>query len=691
MFLAILTYTSRMRQSILAVAALCVALPVVRLAAQQPPQAPPTFRSSVTLVTVDVVVLDHDGRPVPGLTADDFQIKLNGKTQPVRALSYVQVAQNAAPLTVVDVPPDEPVGRRVVTNAAPVGEARLFVLMVDDLSFPPGGGKTLFAAASRFIDRQPAGDYIGFTTSSGSGIVNPTLDRALVKKALNRVIGEFTDPRRPMTTTSPTLSIQEALDIVEFNDQSVLRGVITRECYGNNPNDVAGMRTDVLVTRSQCAGEAQSVARMIASTTRAATSRQTTAVRAAINAMKPARGLKQLVLMSQGIGAARNSLNDFEPIARAAAEAGVQLSVLVDEGEDLDAGDGGRSIANSAGEGAGAPDAGLTARRRDDRRMFRSAMQTLADASGGFFQSVLASGDVAFDRAAVAGSALYRLGVEPPSDAPEGRAFSVSTAVHRSGVTVQSNRQAVIPGPAPVVSADEQMMSAIKEGQPLFNVPIRLAVALRRASAGQVELGIGFDVPSTVAGPLAMVFGLVSQQGELKSGRKSLQLPADQSDYRLTFPLPVAPGKYQLRFAVTDATGSVGSIDVPVDAQLASMGTLNVSDVLTWWNDRSGKSQFLALDEVPVGVTDLGAGIELYPQAGTAFPAHVKVKMSLIPNGKRVAVLEREVTPLSAGDILRAETQFPMAGVALGSYTLRATVSVDGVVIGTAAAIIKKK
>src|SRR4051794_36109974 len=43
-------------------------------AAQQNP--PTTFRSSVTLVAVDVSVLDKDGRPVPGLTADDFHIKL---------------------------------------------------------------------------------------------------------------------------------------------------------------------------------------------------------------------------------------------------------------------------------------------------------------------------------------------------------------------------------------------------------------------------------------------------------------------------------------------------------------------------------------------------------------------------------------------------------------------------------------
>lgn len=680
-----------MRQ-LMVVAGLCCAASAITLADQQAPQqAPPTFRSGVTLVTVDVVVLDHDGKPVPGLTADDFQIKLNGKVQPVRALSYVQVAQEAAPMTVTDLPPDEPVGRRVATNSTPVGEARLFVLMVDDLSFTAGSGKSLFAAASRFVDRQPKGDYIGFTTTTGAGIVNPSLDRVFLKQALKKVVGDFMDPRRPVTPSSPTISIQEALDIVDYNDQGVLRNVITRECFGGNANDTASMRTDVLISRNQCAGDAQSAARMIAATTHGTTGRQTAAVIAAINAMKPAKGLKQLVLMSQGIGVARNSMNDFEPIARAAAEAGVQLSVLVDEGDDIDSGDGGRSVPSNDGEGATAPETGLTARRRDDRRMFRSSMQTLADASGGFFQSVISMPDIAFDRAAVAGSALYRLGVEPPSDAPEGRVLSVSTSVRKSGVTVQSNRQAVIPGPPPVVSSADLMKAAINEGQPLFNVPIRLAVAMRRAPSNQVELDIGLDVPSTVAGPLAMAFGLVSEKGELRGGKTQLAVPADRSNYRFTFPFAVAPGKYQLRFGVTDATGSVGSIDVPVDAHLVTMGPLTASDVLTWWTDKAGKVQFLALDEVPAGVAALGAGLELYPQPGASFPENVKVTMSLIPSGKQAAVLERDATLLSNADMLRADAQMPLADVPIGSYTLRATVTVDGKAIGTAAAVIRKR
>ena len=681
-----------MRRMMAGIFALCLTTLVsVAVAAQQPQQAPPTFRSGVTLVTIDVVVLDRDGKPVAGLTADDFQFKLNGKLQPVRALSYVQVAQQAAPMAVSDLAPDEPVGRRVVTNATPVGEARLFVLMVDDLSYVPGGGKSLFAAAARFIDRQPATDYVGLTTSSGTSVVNPTLDRRFVRQTLSRVVGEFIDPRRPFTPTSPTLSIQEALDIVDFNDQGVLRQVITRECFGGNANETASLRADQLVSRNQCGGSTESTARMIASTTRSTKERQLAAVIAAINAMKPAKGLKQLVLMSQGIGVTRNAMLDLEPVARAAAEAGVQISVLVDEGDDVDAGDGGHTRDDTRGDSIGAPDAGMTARRRDDQRMFRSAMQTLADASGGFFQTVIGNGDRAFDRAAVAGSALYRLGVEPPADAPVGRAFTVATTVKRSGVTVQANRQAVIPGPPPSVSTDEQVKAAINEGQPLFNVPIRMAVALRRASAGQVELGVGLDVPASVAGPLTMTFGLVSEKGELRSGKRQLVAPADTSNYRLTFPLPVAPGKYQLRFAISDATGSVGSIDVPVDAHLATLGTLTASDVLTWWTDASGRAQFLALDEVPAGVTALGAGIELYPAPGAAFPADVKVKMSLIPTGKTAAVVEREVTPLSGGDLLRAEAQLPLTDVPAGSYTLRATVTVEGKVIGTAAAIIRKR
>lgn len=671
-------------------AALTGVVLAVPVAAQSPASQapPPMFRSSVTLVTVDVTVLDHDGRPVPGLTERDFQVKLNGKTQPVRALSYVQVATRSANLVVTDIPP-ETTGRHVVTNNTPP-ESRLFVLFVDDLSIPPGGAKSFFEAAARWVGRLPAEDAVGLASTTGTVVVNPTRERAPVMAAVRRLTGEFADPRRPLVPNGPTVSIAEALDIVDYNDMGTLRSVIARECFGGNANEVASGAIEFLVARNQCAGQAQGAARMIAAQTRAATRRQVDAVMATVIAMKPAKGLKQLVLMSQGIGVTRNSYGTFEPVARVAADAGVQVSVLMEGGDEVDMADGGRSPENVRGDASGSPDAGLTARRREDRRMFQSSARTLADATGGFYQTIIGAADQAFDRAQVAGSAVYRLGVEPPGDAPEGAAFSVSASVKKTGVTIHTNRQAVLPGPPPVVTAEQQMTEAINEGQAHYNVPIRLAVSRRRAASGQIELAIGADVPGKVPGPVTVQFGLVDKAGQLRTGKRPLEA-APGASYRLTFPLPVAPGPYSLRFAVTDATGSVGSLSTSVDAALVPLGPLDVSDVLTWWMDARGKAQFLVLDEIPAGVAALGAGLEVYPKPGATFPEHVVVTMALVPVGTSTPVIRKDVTPLSGGDLLRAEASLPLAGVPAGRYVLSATVTVDGSEVGTVTAPITRR
>ena len=48
--------------------------------AQEGPDTP-SFRSEASAITVDVVVLDDDGRPVRGLTRDDFTVREDGREQ----------------------------------------------------------------------------------------------------------------------------------------------------------------------------------------------------------------------------------------------------------------------------------------------------------------------------------------------------------------------------------------------------------------------------------------------------------------------------------------------------------------------------------------------------------------------------------------------------------------------------------
>src|SRR5688572_28705187 len=99
------------------------------LVAQTPsqPQDLPTFRGGVQLIDVDVVVTGRDGKPVRGLTQDDFEIVEANRPQQIRTFSVVDLPfappQMLAERRAREVEPD------VVTNTAE--EGRTYVLLID--------------------------------------------------------------------------------------------------------------------------------------------------------------------------------------------------------------------------------------------------------------------------------------------------------------------------------------------------------------------------------------------------------------------------------------------------------------------------------------------------------------------------------------------------------------------------------
>ena len=75
-------------------ASFAVALVVVSLVGRA---QEPVFRAGVDLVTVDAIVVDKDGRPVTGLTADDFLLTVDGKPRTLDAFEMVAVRATDAP------------------------------------------------------------------------------------------------------------------------------------------------------------------------------------------------------------------------------------------------------------------------------------------------------------------------------------------------------------------------------------------------------------------------------------------------------------------------------------------------------------------------------------------------------------------------------------------------------------------
>src|SRR5579871_5921178 len=63
------------------------------LAAQNPPQHLPTFKSGVDVVEWDVSVYDKDHHPLKGLTAADFTLLEDKEPRPLVAFSEVNIPE----------------------------------------------------------------------------------------------------------------------------------------------------------------------------------------------------------------------------------------------------------------------------------------------------------------------------------------------------------------------------------------------------------------------------------------------------------------------------------------------------------------------------------------------------------------------------------------------------------------------
>src|SRR5436853_5416077 len=96
-------------------------------------QQPPVFRGGVELVPLDVRVLDAEGKPYKGLTAEDFVVELDGKKQPVRVVDYFEYAGPSS-VPVVEPPLPAP-GRAAPRPGQQAG--RSILVAIDDISLRP--------------------------------------------------------------------------------------------------------------------------------------------------------------------------------------------------------------------------------------------------------------------------------------------------------------------------------------------------------------------------------------------------------------------------------------------------------------------------------------------------------------------------------------------------------------------------
>jgi VWFA-related protein len=105
-----------------ATAAIAILLAGAAIGAQE--QAPPRFgeRVEVGRIIVDARVLDDRGSPVPGLTANDFKVSIDGKTARVETATWVGGRDTGLDIAPLESTPDRDTG-------PPTGPGRLIVFL----------------------------------------------------------------------------------------------------------------------------------------------------------------------------------------------------------------------------------------------------------------------------------------------------------------------------------------------------------------------------------------------------------------------------------------------------------------------------------------------------------------------------------------------------------------------------------
>ncbi len=211
-----------------------------------------------------------------------------------------------------------------------------------------------------------------------------------------------------------------------------------------------------------------------------------------------------------------------------------------------------------------------------------------------------------------------------------------------------------------------------------------------------MQLSCELSVPANVAGPLKMMFALINPSGTvMQSGRRELMPPASGVDYRPTFSMPVAEGRYRLRVAVADAQGNIGSLDAIVTAELQTLGDLKTSDLLMAWAGADGAPRFAALEALPGDVGRLQVILEIYPDSRRAMPTSLRFSLSksdVAGGGLPTDVIAQTERPLTeSGENRSAMADFAMGDLAAGTYYLHATVLDRNVPLGTVSRRIIKR
>ena len=535
---------------------------------QQPSGSPvPTFRVQVDAIEIEAFVTDEQGKPVTGLTREDFQVLEDGKPQGITSFSQV------------DIPFEPRAGARNLSAAAEPdvvandhSDGRVYMFALDEV--PPDVALQARVFLKRFLERHFAANDRGAVVFLGrqNSMAGQTFtnDARLLLAAVERYTGGFGVEKAPAAPAveDPNAPGAQALSPAAAAVQGRLQAAGRKRIESYN---AAKQAEASIAGRGKLSG-----------------------LEAAVTAIASLRGRrKSLMLFSNGLPEPifraltydGGALTKAEQAAHAAVTAATRGSVTVYAIDpsglttDLDA-----ETPDAPEHDVLSDDPAINGREASDKRL---SLSMLADATGGFSLVNSNGFTAAFDRIVRENSTYYLLGYTSSNDRRDGRHRSLRVRVTRPGLRVRArdgyiapfkNEQA--PEPAHIASLNPSLSRAITNPLPDDTVLIRMvAASFRRQSKNPVVALTAEIDPASLAlaekggvyqGQLEVGFIATDMRSTIYPGEHytvDLSLKAEtyemarrQRGLRVSSEMELPPGRYQLRFAAGNTAGRAGNV-----------------------------------------------------------------------------------------------------------------------------------
>lgn len=562
-----------------------------------PPKKPQddVVRVYTELVQTDVMVFDKQGKFVNGLTADNFELRIDGKPRAIQSFEQITAGSNEESQLAAA----RGVSTLNLNRPVPLDRGRIVFFYIDDFHIDLAGIQSAKKVINSFIEKDMGqNDQVAIASASGQiGFLQQlTNDRMVLRTALDRLKMKTYSSR---DDTRPPMSEYEA-ELIERHDRDVLE-VFIMETMRLNPG----------ITRDSAESMVQSRARMIQSYAAQISQNSLAPLEGLIKTARNLPGRKVVFFLSGGFlirNRQRDLISKMRDITYAAAKSGVVIYSMDTRGLVS-------SLSDASTEGVFDPSGRLDRAKHGELFATQDGMNALAVDTGG--KAIFNTNDLRLGLAPALKetSTYYLIAWKPDADAQKQSRFrNVEVKViGRSDLTVRVRKgyydldpaqptvaKATTQPPAPQ-SAPAKLRESLTAPYPERSLPVLLSADYYDVAGKGPVLSTAIQMPGEFLvfgeqpdGKIQAIIDLsgifLDEKGVVKSNfierivttAPNLEATKDnRNDITFTYPARLAPGLYQVRVAARDdKSGKIGSAHAWIEIPDLAKKKLTLSSVL---------------------------------------------------------------------------------------------------------------